>query len=640
MKLKGRLGLAFSGIALLCVVAVGTVAYNMSFSMGMSDAKHTMQISADLAAKEIRGKVEDYLRMVAVSGNDSVLANETNDAAVAAYIDSLAEAYGFTSGNVLNSSGVSRKDGTSFSDREYVQEALAGNVNFSDLTLSKYTGKYGFSVASPIYTNKRVSGVVYYRMDVDFVSAILDQIVVSDNSYTFLVDGTGLVIVHPDETMIGTYNITDPENGLGEAAQTILSGENGYTDFTVDGEKFLCGFSPVEGTDGWTIVVCAPEGDFMAPILRAMNSLIVIDVIALVIAFIFANIFAGTIGGSVSRVSEQLASLAVGDLNHEICSTKRRDEIGRLQNSAHELQQTFQQIIEETNNILGSMANYDLTKADMRDYPGDFNRLSVSVNEIKAILGRLIREVQESASSVGMGSGELADAADALAAGTVTQASSISQLVNNVEDMADCISRNSENEEQVEERLRELDSLIKDGDSQMNHLRVVVKQVEAMSADIQNIIGTIDSIAFQINILALNASIEAAHAGESGRGFAVVADEVGSLATKTSESSKITADLITDCLEQIENAMTCAESTSECLRDIVQNSDAISTAFKDIALDTKEQSKKASRIRAEIENISDVVQTNTATAQQTAAATEELSDQAKNLSDLIAKFQV
>lgn len=132
-----------------------------------------------------------------------------------------------------------------------------------------------------------------------------------------------------------------------------------------------------------------------------------------------------------------------------------------------------------------------------------------------------------------------------------------------------------------------------------------VSLVFRWNGNIQNIIRTIESIAFQINILALNASVEAAHAGESGRGFAVVANEVGNLAAKTTESSK-----------------------------------QISEAFQNISADTKVQADKSEHIKLEISSISDVVQTNTATAEETAAATQELSEHAKNLSRLISRFQV
>ena len=641
MNIKTKLSLIFGAVVLAIVSVIGITSFNSSSEMGTSDAKNSMQISANLAANEIKGKLDDFMKMAQVSGQDPILSNSKSDSRVTSRIDSLASTYSFTSGNILDTNGVSRKDKTDFSDRDYVQKALSGNANISDLTLSKYTQNYGFSVASPVYDkNNAVNGVVYYRMDVDFMSNILDQISISDNSYTSLVDGNGLVIVHPDKSLICKYNITDTKSDLGNISKAILSNESGAGEYTKDSNDYLCGYSPIEDTNGWTVVVAAPKNDFMGPTKAAMKTLMIVSIIALVAALLIAGIFSGKIGSAVHRVSQELSYLSVGDLTHEIDPSKRKDEIGHLQNSTRELQQTFRKIINETNTILGGMANYDLRQEDMHPYPGDFNQLSDSVNNIRKILQGLIRQVQSAASSVGIGSSELSSAADALAAGTVTQASSISQLVSSVEEVTERIVSDSENEENVQKRLQELDSLIVTGNNRMDDLDAVVAEVANMSSDIQNIIGTIESIAFQINILALNASVEAAHAGESGRGFAVVADEISDLASKTSESSKQTAELINNCIKQIEAAMTCADATSECLKDIVDNSVQISEAFKTISNDTKIQADKSVHIKSEISNISDVVQTNTATAEETAAATQELSEQAKSLSRLIAKFHV
>lgn len=641
MNIKTKLSLIFGAVVLAIVSVIGITSFNSSSEMGTSDAKNSMQISANLAANEIKGKLDDFMKMAQVSGQDPILSNSKSDSRVTSRIDSLASTYSFTSGNILDTNGVSRKDKTDFSDRDYVQKALSGNANISDLTLSKYTQNYGFSVASPVYDkNNAVNGVVYYRMDVDFMSNILDQISISDNSYTYLVDGNGLVIVHPDKSLIGKYNITDTKSGLGDISKAILSNESGAGEYTKDSNDYLCGYSPIEDTNGWTVVVAAPKNDFMGPTKAAMKTLMIVSIIALVAALLIAGIFSGKIGSAVHRVSQELSYLSVGDLTHEIDPSKRKDEIGHLQNSTRELQQTFRKIINETNTILGGMASYDLRQEDMHPYPGDFNQLSDSVNNIRKILQGLIRQVQSAASSVGIGSSELSSAADALAAGTVTQASSISQLVSSVEEVTERIVSDSENEENVQKRLQELDSLIVTGNNRMDDLNAVVAEVANMSSDIQNIISTIESIAFQINILALNASVEAAHAGESGRGFAVVADEISDLASKTSESSKQTADLINNCIKQIEAAMTCADATSKCLKDIVDNSVQISEAFKTISNDTKIQADKSVHIKSEISNISDVVQTNTATAEETAAATQELSEQAKSLSSLIAKFHV
>lgn len=641
MKLRAKLSLIIGALVLAAISVVGGITATQCYSMGVEDAQSKMETSATLVSAQIAGRVEDFMITTGVTGHDAIITSKYPTEVKLAYLEKLAETYKFTSANLLDENGISYIDGTDYSDRQYVKDALAGKVNISEITLSKLTNKYGFSLASPVVDQEgNVLGVIYYRIDVDFVENILTQVSISDNSITYLVDGEGNIIVHPDENVIGNVNILEENDGFAEAGKHIVENQSGSEEYKLNDDTYLCGYSKIPGDKGWTVVVAAPKTDFIDPIQESMMGLIGVDVVALIIAIVISIFVANGVGGSMIKVSNALDKIAQGDLSSQIKKTKRKDEIGKLQNAAADLQLTFGGIISEANTILGSMANYNLTENDMNAYPGQYNQLSESINKIKVILNHLIREVQESASSVGVGSSQLADAADALSQGTVAQANSIDQVVTDVQDMADRINDNFASEEQVQGRLAELDHLINDGNDEMMELRSVVKEVEEMSSDIQKIVGAIDSIAFQTNILALNASVEAARAGENGKGFAVVADEVGALAAKTSEASKTTADLIGKCLEQIENAMRCADTTFNCLHDIVEQSSAISEEFNKIANDTKEQAEKSSNIKSEITNISDVVQTNTATAEETAAATSELSQQAKALSALIQKFQV
>ena len=238
------------------------------------------------------------------------------------------------------------------------------------------------------------------------------------------------------------------------------------------------------------------------------------------------------------------------------------------------------------------------------------------------------------------GSHEIAQATSALSQGAVSQANSIQTLADDFADVVTRIDNNSEHEELINEKLTALDQNIQTANGQMELLMSAVKSVETMSVDIQKIVGTIDSIASQTKILSLNASVEAARAGEMGRGFAVVAEEVRSLAVKCGEASNKTSDLVNDCVKSIANAKECADATFESLSGIVSDSSEISVAFQKIASDTLEQAHKSKRIQDEVDNISEVVQTNSATSEETAASTALLSEQAKSLKELIRKFKI
>lgn len=638
MKLKSKIQLLFGGTVVALLVAVCMVSYMANNKIMDSMLDSSFGSSADLAANHISSQLADYMNIANVVGKESVIATGTDEERSTA-IDAYAEEYGFTSGNILDTSGVSIKDGTDFSEREYFQKALKGETNISDITLSKYTNTYGFSIAAPVYDGEVIKGVVYFRADIDFMLNIIDKIQISDNSYAYLVDGNGYVIAHKDESLINTFNLGEEKN-FKNLYQALQNGEIGNDSYDYQGETISCGFSPVENTNGWSIVIAAPESDFLGMAQSMLKQMVLVDILAIIISILVSVFLAGYISKSLEKVKKLLVQISVGNLSDKVQKSHSRDELGELQNTAAKLQDTLSQVIGQSNEILGQISRYDLTSMDMRKFPGEFNTLSESVNSIKSILNNLIVQVQEAASNVGVGSSEIADATNALSQGTVSQANSIQKVVMDIENVAGQTERNSENESVVQRKLQNLNDQIQNSDVQMTELRKVVQEIEEMSSDVQKIVGTIDSIAFQTNILALNASVEAARAGENGKGFAVVADEVGNLAAKCGESSKKTAELIESCIASISKAKICAESTFTSLSHIVADSAEISAAFSEISGATSEQAQMANSIKSEVANISDVVQTNTATAEETAASTQVLSEEAQNLSSLVQQFKV
>lgn len=637
MKLSTKISIVFSLTIIILVYIIGTEACLYSYSSTISLVEKNSRSSAKTTARDIEALLQNYKNIAKASGSDITLIGNVPNEVRVKKVEQLAKQYGFTSGNLLNKKGVSIKDGTDFSDRDYVKAALNGKTNISDVTLSKYTNTYGISIAAPLISSGRIIGVVYYRADVDFMNDIVKHISVGQGSYAYILDENNNVIAHKNEKYImnDRYKEMIPKD-----IKNCISSQNGSMTCAYGGDKYIFGYSKIDKTANWRVVIASPESAYNSDILRFVKKLVISDIIALIAAIIVALIIARVISRPIVRVKNLLSALAQGDLSVQLNDTKNKDELGILQNSAVSLNRMLSDMLTQSGDVLSKMAAYDLTSEDMREYPGKFNELAASINSIKAILSNMILNIQNSSVNVDGGSKQLAEAASMLSEGTMAQASSLQKLVTDVENVAQNINANSDKTIFVNESLGNLDSEIKDGNQKMQELSNVVRTVEEMSEDIKKIVNTIDGIAFQTNILALNASVEAARAGESGRGFAVVAQEIGTLATKSSDASKKTAELIEKCIKGIESAKEYADITSDSLAKIVSDSNNIANAFDEMSKANEIQAKNANDIRNEIENISQVVQSNTATAQQTAASTEVLSEQAAALKDMTGRFKV
>lgn len=641
MKLRAKIQLSFVATIVVLLMIVGNVVSSANTKASISIATDSMATSSHLVSGHISSQLNNYMGTVTLIGKDEILKGNATSEEKMEFLNMFVDMYGFTSANILDAKGVSLKDGTDFSDRGYVQLALSGKPNISEVTLSKYTGTYGISIAAPTYDrNDNINGVVYFRLDFDFIISILESVSISENSYAYIIDKDGNIIAHPDEELIFNFNVKENRKTLALIADEVLAGKSGNGEYTLDGKEIFCGYDPIPNTDGWGMIIAAPKKDFTKQADQARNTLAIMIIAAVVIAIVISAVVAQNISKPVQKVKDALVSVSDGHFDIDISETSGKDEVAVLQNTTVSLVNTLSSIIGQVNSVLSAIARYDLTSPDMNSFQGDFDSISVSVNSIKKTLSQLILEVQSSVSSVDVGSRELAEATAALSQGTVAQAGSIQTLADDLAVVVGSINRNSENEELVNKRLGNLDKKIQNANAQMQGLLDAVCEVETMSSGIQKIVSTIDNIAFQTNILSLNASVEAARAGEMGSGFAVVAEEVRGLAQKCSDSSKKTSELINQCISLIDNAKKCADATFDSLSGIVVDSSEISQAFEEISAHTAEQAVKSNRIQTEINNISDVIQTNTATVEETASSTAVLSDQAMNLGDMIKNFKV
>ena len=522
----------------------------------------------------------------------------------------------------------------------YIEAVETGNLIVSEPYLDVQSEQMCATIATPVYMNDELQGVLAIDFSLGTITDIIDQIEYEEGSYGFLIDADHNYITHPNEAFQPTEDASVNADETMSALSGIIAepGSSVVETKDYDGSDAFFATSAIESA-GWVMAFSMPRSILEKSVNTMIKTATIIIIIALVIAILIMYLFISRMLNPVKKMSNVLVQISEGDFSSKVKVTSNKDEVGQLVRAVDKLSVTLNNIIGEANVILSEVATGNLIVDDMQQYPGSFNDLSDSVNSIKELLNGLLTEVKNAAYEVETGSEQLTEAADSLARGTSTQASSVHNLVYSVENINGQIGLNSDNCKNVNEKIVDLKKQIDLSNEEMTNLYQVVLEIEEMSAGIQKIVDSIDSIAFQTNILALNASVEAARAGDMGKGFAVVADEVGNLANKSAEESHNTSELIGRVIDAINVAKKHADATSSYLREVVDNAENISGAFMDISQQTSLQAENSTSIKSEASNISNVIEANSATASETAASTEALSKQAKKLTEMIGQFK-
>ncbi|HWQ78890.1 MAG TPA: methyl-accepting chemotaxis protein [Anaerovoracaceae bacterium] len=341
----------------------------------------------------------------------------------------------------------------------------------------------------------------------------------------------------------------------------------------------------------------------------------------------------------LTEVSEVMEEISKGDLQITV-QGDYRGEFNELAKSVNKTAGMLNEIVGEITEAIGSIADGNLNLEDVREYEGDFSSISGSLNVIADSLNRVLGDINVAAEQVTSGSRQVSDGSQALSQGSTEQASSIEQLKASIEDLAARTKQNAVNANQANELASTAKTSAEKGNSQMEEMLKSMEDINVSSVNISKIIKVIDDIAFQTNILALNAAVEAARAGQHGKGFAVVAEEVRNLAARSAEAARSTSELIGGSIDNVETGIKIANDTAEALKEIVTGIEKAADLVGGIAQASNEQATGIAQINKGIEQVAAVVQNNSATAEQSAAASEELSGQAELLKDMVGKFKL
>ena len=649
-SIRKKITVCLMATVLAALFAVGASSIVLSYRNTIATVDQLMSQTAVLAAERVKQELNAYKNVAMDTGRISQLSSPlTSVEDKKAIIDERVSLHGFQRGNVIGTDGISVFDGKDYSDREYVQQAMAGNVYVSEPLVSKITGELSIMVAAPLYSSRgAISGVVYFVPPETFLNDIVSSIKIGENCRAYMIDKDGDTIADITLDTITTQNVereAQTDSSLKSRAalhEAMRRGENGFGSIRAsDGPRFLA-YAPVGGTDGWSIAVATPKSNYLADTYFGIAINILVIVASILASIVVALKLSGNISNPMRACAARMKLLVEGDLNSPVPETTGQDETAELTRSTAEMVTGLNTIIKDISYLLTEMANQnlDIQSAHRDAYVGDFQNILLSMRTLKVELSNTMRQINASAGQVSSASNQVSMGAQTLSLGSMTQASSIQELAATITEISDSAKRTSAAAEEAGRFVGQAGGQLGVSVEHVKELNAAMEKISSSSEEISKIIATIENIAFQTNILALNAAVEAARAGTAGKGFAVVADEVRSLATRSDEAAKATKDLIDNSVQATEQGSRIVGQVSQSLKKTMELVMQSNTTINTIAEAVQAESASIAQVTEGIGQISAVVQTNSASSEESAAVSSELFEEVHKLEDETRKFRL
>ena len=521
----------------------------------------------------------------------------------------------FTTGEKINVSG-----------REYFKQIMAGKVFVSDPIISKAEGKAVVVVAAPSPRNGTIIGGIAGGVPLEDMSKLIGQIKAGDTGYAYAIRSDGLVIIHPNKDMAMKLNgLTDAATppALKEITAKMVKGEQGVSQYVFNGDVKYIAYAPIPGTT-WSLAVNVPAKEVLAKLNTLLWTSVVIVLIVLVLSVVISLYIASSITKPLESMTSMLQDIArgEGDLTKHLNATSK-DELG-------EAARCFNLFVDKLHELIVRVAatteNVATASVQLRS---NSERIANGAEEVAAQAATVATAGEEMSAT----SGDIAQNCCMAAEGS-RQASVAAQS----------------GEQVVNETINVMNSIAE----RVRATALSVENLGSRSEQIGAIIGTIEDIADQTNLLALNAAIEAARAGEQGRGFAVVADEVRALAERTTKATKEIGEMIRTIQHETRNAVKAMEigvdevargsekasDSGKALEKILEQINAVTMQINQVATAAEEQTATTAEISNNMHQITEVVAQTSRGAHESAASATQLSGLAEELRSVVGQFKL
>lgn len=527
------------------------------------------------------------------------------------------------------------------SQRDWYQSIMnTGECTVSSAYEDTLSGETIVTVAAPVVQNGTIKAIVGMDVSISCLIDELSSVKIGESGYITLFDPTKTIAFHPDSSLVGK-NISEVDYSE-NIAQAINNNETQKSlSYVRDGQAYQGSVYYLEEFGG-VVLGILPQAEYNSYISETVLSITICFVACIIVLGVIVTLFGFNITRSVRKLTHVAGKIAAGELNVNVDVTGS-DEVAVLGYNISRIVarlKTYMEYIDEICDVLLEISKGNLDFTLEHDYAGEFSRVKDELLRVQELLSQTLHEVVVAADEVSTGAEQVSIGAQSQAQGATEQAASAEQLTATVAQISEQINSSTHHLESANEEMTAVVTEIRSGDQKMEHMLQAMNEITQSSLEIEKIIKSIEDIAFQTNILALNAAVEAARAGQAGKGFAVVADEVRNLAGKSAEASKTTATLIEKALVAVQNGKTIADETAASFHRVFEGVNRVAEQTSHVVQNSEEQDKQVQQTAIGVDQISSVIQTNSATAEEAAAASEQLAGQARMMKKLVAQFRL